>query len=280
MVARCPLWRAEDALIVKALKDANIAKFVGNDVALFLAILSDVFPSASGVESASLTFLTAVREACHQLGIVATEAFVAKVIQTKDVASVRHGFMLVGRPFAGKTSVLRVLSAAVTAHSDIVAFSQHRVAPMEREYPIAVHTINPIAVTMSELYGRFDEVAGDATDGVLTKVFRACANAPLPDVDGDYGDSSDSDSRSSGGSEGEQDEHHTDPRTGVTARKQSSASASAPASASATASAAGLGSLGEDLSFKRQWIVFDGPVDTAWIENLNTVRIAAVYGRP
>lgn len=44
----------------------------------------------------------------------ATEFFIQKLIQTYEMMIVRHGFMLVGGPFASKTKVLEVLAATLT----------------------------------------------------------------------------------------------------------------------------------------------------------------------
>ena len=43
-----------------------------------------------------------------------TEFFIQKLIQTYEMMIVRHGFMLVGGPFASKTKVLDVLACTLT----------------------------------------------------------------------------------------------------------------------------------------------------------------------
>lgn len=110
-------------------------------------------------------------------------------------------------------------------------------------------------LSMTELYGRFDDVALDWTDGVLTKLFRACAHAAQPNRVDDLvaADGSEDDSSS------------TDSIDNSPARKSPQRS---PAIAL-------VDELLDDADVpKLRWIAIDGPVDASWIENLNTVRCA------
>ena len=51
---------------------------------------------------------------CSEKVLQATDFFIQKLIQTYEMMIVRHGFMLVGGPFASKTKVLDVLAATLT----------------------------------------------------------------------------------------------------------------------------------------------------------------------
>ena len=89
-----------------------------------------------------------------------------KVVQLYEIMLTRHTTMVVGPTSGGKSVVISTLQAASGP-----AFDKS----------IKVHTINPKAQSVNELYGTMDPVTRDWNDGVLSKLFRT-ANEPLPQV--------------------------------------------------------------------------------------------------
>jgi len=66
--------------------------------------------------------------------------------------------MLVGETMSGKTSMIKTLSSALKIiHS-----------PKET----VVHHINPKAVSIGQLYGNFDHLTHDWSDGILASIVR------------------------------------------------------------------------------------------------------------
>eukprot|EP00062_Callorhinchus_milii_P022724 gi/632980863/ref/XP_007907272.1/ PREDICTED: dynein heavy chain 3, axonemal-like [Callorhinchus milii] len=162
----------EEVLTLRSIIDVNLPKFLSHDIPLFDGIICDLFPGVVLPSPDHGTMEFSIRHTIHQLHLQPTAWFIEKIIQVYEMMLVRHGFMLVGSPLGGKTCALKVL-AGVLGHLEV--------RNLNNEHRVQYIIINPKAITMGQLYGRFDPISHEWSDGVLANVFRDHATSPTKD---------------------------------------------------------------------------------------------------
>ncbi|CAM9556184.1 unnamed protein product [Bubo scandiacus] len=147
---------SEEVVLMRALRDMNLPKFVFEDVPLFLGLISDLFPGLDCPRVRYPNFNDAVEQVLKEEGYVVLPAQVDKVVQMYETMLTRHTTMVVGPTGGGKSVVINALCQA-----------QNKLGLLTKLY-----TLNPKAMSVIELYGILDPTTRDWTDGVLSNIFR------------------------------------------------------------------------------------------------------------
>ncbi|BFZ18669.1 hypothetical protein BsWGS_21707 [Bradybaena similaris] len=147
---------AEDVVLMRALRDMNLPKFVFEDVPLFLGLIGDLFPGLDCPRVRYLNFNDAVEQALQESGYMLIPHQVDKVVQMYETMLTRHTTMVVGPTGGGKSVVINTLAQAQT----------------KLGMTTKLYVINPKDRSVIELYGILDTVTRDWTDGLLSNIFR------------------------------------------------------------------------------------------------------------
>ena len=152
-------------MLMRALRDMNLPKFVYDDVPLFLGLINDLFPGLSCPRVRYPQFNDRVEAELAAAGLqVLTDAGeqVDKVIQLYETMMTRHTTMVVGQTGGGKSVIMQALARSQT----------------KMGVNTKLFVVNPKAIRISELYGVLDPETRDWRDGLLSNIFRE-VNRPL-----------------------------------------------------------------------------------------------------
>jgi MoxR-like ATPase len=207
----------EEELVLQAICDCNVPKFTSADIAIFTDLTSDLFPNVAArqrrpsvapaaaepgeeadaaaaaeeaeVDAPDQRLRNALHIACREQALLPQKAFVEKCLHLQLTLAVRHGLMLVGRVYSGKTSCYRVLAQALSTISEEEARTRAMARGAQRGRkkkhseaaeagPVKLKVMNPKAQSMGQLYGEFDGTTHEWQDGVLGNALRTMAENP------------------------------------------------------------------------------------------------------
>ena len=105
---------SEDQIGLRALKDVNLPKFTSNDIPLYTGITNDLFPGVELPPPDYEVLNNSMHKACEKSNLVPKPEFLKKCIQLYETIMVRHGLMVVGGAYSGKSKVIKTLQDAFT----------------------------------------------------------------------------------------------------------------------------------------------------------------------
>ncbi|KAE8631104.1 hypothetical protein XENTR_v10001083 [Xenopus tropicalis] len=159
----------EDVVLIRALRDSNLPKFLTDDAELFSGIISDLFPGVHIPEHDYGTLQSTIINAMINRGLQPVPSMVDKVIQLFETMIVRHGVMLVGPTGGGKTTVYQILADALGT-----LFKAGETHPFYQL--VKTYILNPKSITMGELYGEVNNLTLEWKDGLMALSVRAAVN--------------------------------------------------------------------------------------------------------
>ncbi|KAF0035263.1 hypothetical protein F2P81_013021 [Scophthalmus maximus] len=161
----------EELICLRAIGDVNIPKFLQDDLKLFNGIVSDLFPNTKQQPINYGILEESLRSVCNKKHLKDVDGYISKCIQLYETTVVRHGLMLVGPSGSGKTKCYEILGDALTALK-----GQPSVSGGMYEQ-VHMFVLNPKSITMGQLYGEYDLLTHEWTDGILSSLIRGGASS-------------------------------------------------------------------------------------------------------
>uniref|UniRef100_A0A674D4I4 Dynein axonemal heavy chain 1 n=1 Tax=Salmo trutta TaxID=8032 RepID=A0A674D4I4_SALTR len=136
----------EELICLRAIRDVNVPKFLQDDLKLFNGIVSDLFPKIREEPIDYGILEKSIRNVCAKKNL-------KDCIQLYETTVVRHGLMLVG------PSAMTALQGQVSVSGGVYEAVQ-------------TYVLNPKSITMGQLYGEFDLLTHEWSDGILSSLIR------------------------------------------------------------------------------------------------------------
>jgi dynein heavy chain len=153
--------KTEYQILMRALRDTNLPKFVLADFGIFLGLINDLFPKVDERAKTDPQLVQACKEviAKPDSSLQPEELFITKICNLAEMLGVRHCCFVLGAAGAAKTKLWETLAQAQT-HLHIGGGAT------------ICQALNPKAVTTNELYGYVHPVTKEPYDGIISKMMR------------------------------------------------------------------------------------------------------------
>eukprot|EP01063_Lacrimia_lanifica_P013523 TRINITY_DN2016_c0_g3_i2.p1 TRINITY_DN2016_c0_g3~~TRINITY_DN2016_c0_g3_i2.p1 ORF type:complete len:4660 (+),score=2247.11 TRINITY_DN2016_c0_g3_i2:150-14129(+) len=149
---------SERAVLMRALRDTNMAKLSKDDVFVFMGLIRALFPQLDVPAKSDPKLIDACRQATESSQLLRGEAdiFIVRCVQYSELLDVRHSVFVMGPAGCGKSCCWKTLAKAFKLLGD----------------PCDYKVMNPKAVTSDELYGYIHPQSREWKDGLLSNLFR------------------------------------------------------------------------------------------------------------
>ncbi|XP_060838419.1 cytoplasmic dynein 2 heavy chain 1 [Rhopalosiphum padi] len=156
----------ECSVAVQALELNTISKLTFDDSVLFKSLISNIFPEFKVTNNTQIydTLTQKIRKAAEDMELQINPRQEQKCIELYEQLQQRMGVVVMGPPSTGKTTIIQLLSRALTTNNNI-----------------KIHKINPKAQSRSQLLGKVDLDTRQWIDGIISKAAQQ-AYSENPDI--------------------------------------------------------------------------------------------------
>lgn len=160
---------SEEKILMRALRDTNMAKLSKDDVEIFKRLISDLFPMLEVPTKKDAVLEDSLKKAVQQLNLQVGEnnIFILKTVQFKELLDVRHSVFILGPAGSAKSSVWKTLAKGMEL----------------LDKKVWTHIMDPKAVSSDELYGYMHRATRDWKDGILSYFMREMSKSEHVHVD-------------------------------------------------------------------------------------------------
>lgn len=113
---------SDEALVHRSLVDVIQPILRSAAVPIFNGLINDLFPLVASRKSRNVSLRQAFVEWCAREKLQPIDRLFEKLFETHETISTRHALMLIGDPYTGKSTILRILAktlSASTGNSDV-----------------------------------------------------------------------------------------------------------------------------------------------------------------
>lgn len=156
------IFRQEEKVLCRALRDSNIPKIVAEDTEIFLGLIGDLFPSVDVPRLQDKNFEALIKKSLLAQRLQAEDSFILKIVQFEELLQIRHSVFILGSCAVGKTKCWTTLAETYKLQNKKIQYQ----------------VISPKSITTRELYGYIHPASREWKDGIFSTIMRDLVAIP------------------------------------------------------------------------------------------------------
>ncbi|XP_008181522.3 dynein heavy chain 2, axonemal [Acyrthosiphon pisum] len=153
----------DNEIILLAVHKTILANINKEELPIFTDMINNLFPDITPPETKYEVLIDAIKRSMLKNNLQPTDSAVLKIVQLYEIKTYRSSVIIIGNSGAAKSITWKTLRDA------LILLKREQINSFET---VIEYVLNPITLTIEELYGKYNHATHEWEDGVFSSIVR------------------------------------------------------------------------------------------------------------
>ncbi|CAI6360698.1 unnamed protein product [Macrosiphum euphorbiae] len=153
----------DNEIILLAVHKTILANINKEELPIFTDMINNLFPDITPPETKYEVLIDAIKRSLLKNNLQPTDSAVLKIVQLYEIKTYRSSIIIIGNSGAAKSITWKTL------RDTLILLKSEQINSFET---VIEYVLNPITLTIEELYGKYNHATHEWVDGVFSSILR------------------------------------------------------------------------------------------------------------